>query len=164
MSAFTACWTAPPMLTVSTWMCQARFGSFNIAIMQFTDTIVTPSTTECPVAGSSGYVAKPSMADIARPESSTAPLTAWSACAASGISAERVTLEKPTPLTATLHRFSHMGVVPSQLRRGPGQPELGQRDVVVERLEDDLHAAPHLRLRVRRLQQVAGEERPRGVV
>ena len=44
----------------------------------------------------------------AAPNSATASFTAVSACAASGISAERVTLEKPTPLTATLHRFSHM--------------------------------------------------------
>ena len=49
-----------------------------------------------------------SLSDIARPESSTAPLTASSACAASGTSAERVTRENPTPLTATLHRCSHM--------------------------------------------------------
>ncbi len=53
-SALTACWTAPPMFTVSTWTCQARFGSFSIAIMQLTDTMVTPSITACPVAGSSG--------------------------------------------------------------------------------------------------------------
>ncbi len=42
------------MFTVSTWTCQLRFGSFSIAIMQLTDTMVTPSTTACPVAGSSG--------------------------------------------------------------------------------------------------------------
>ena len=50
------------------------------------------------------------MSDICSPESATASLTAVSAWAASGISAERVTLEKPTPLTATLHRFSHIGL------------------------------------------------------
>ena len=50
------------------------------------------------------------MSDMARPESATAPLTASSAWAASGISAERVTFENPTPLTATLHRCSHMGI------------------------------------------------------
>ena len=106
------------MFTVSTWTCQARFGSFSIAIMQFTDTMVMPSTIACPVAGSSGYVASPSMSDRASPESSTAPLTAASACAASGISAERVTREKPTPLTATLHRFSHMRQLSSLCGRG----------------------------------------------
>ena len=53
-SALTACCTAPPMFTDPTWMCQVRFGSFSIAIMQFTDTMVMPSTTACPVAGSSG--------------------------------------------------------------------------------------------------------------
>src|SRR5882762_6870709 len=51
------------------------------------------------------------MSDILRPESATASLTAVSAWAASGMSAERVTLEKPTPLTATLHRFSHISVI-----------------------------------------------------
>ena len=45
---------------------------------------------------------------MASPESSTAALTACSACAARGISADRVTWENPTPLTATLHLFSHM--------------------------------------------------------
>ena len=48
------------------------------------------------------------MSDICSPESETASFTAVNAWAASGVSAERVTLEKPTPLTATLHRFSHM--------------------------------------------------------
>src|SRR5713101_6444517 len=129
-SALTACWTAPPMFTVSTWTCQLRSGSFSIAIMQLTDTMVTPSTTACPVAGSSGYVASPSMSDMASPESSTAPLTASSACAARGISAERVTR----------------------------QPELRQRDVVVQGLEDHLHPTPHLRLRVRSLQQIARQQ------
>ena len=107
-SAFTACCTAPPMLADSTWMCQLRFGSFSIAIMQFTETMVTPSISAWPVAGSSGYVASPSMSAMASPESSTAPLTASSACAARGISAERVAFENPTPLTAILQRFSHM--------------------------------------------------------
>jgi hypothetical protein len=35
-------------------MCQLRFGGFSIAIMQLTDTIEMPSTSACPVAGSSG--------------------------------------------------------------------------------------------------------------
>src|SRR6266853_5888270 len=48
------------------------------------------------------------MSDISSPESATASLTAVSAWAASGTSAERLTFEKPTPLTATLHRFSHI--------------------------------------------------------
>src|SRR4051812_37165906 len=48
------------------------------------------------------------MSDSRSPESATASSTAVSACAASGTSAERVTFEKPTPLTATLHRFSHI--------------------------------------------------------
>src|SRR5712692_7548099 len=133
------------MLTVSTWTCQERFGSFSIAIMQLTDTIVTPSITAWPVAGSSGYVASPSMSDRASPESSTAALTACSACAARGISADRVTRENPTPLTATLHRCSHIPS-PLRLRRFGRQPELGQREVVVQRLEDHLHATPDFRL------------------
>jgi hypothetical protein len=49
------------------------------------------------------------MSGISSPESATASFTAVSAWAASGISAERVTFEKPTPLTAILQRFSHMG-------------------------------------------------------
>src|SRR6266851_10295703 len=53
------------------------------------------------------------MSDIFSPESATASFTAVSAWAASGTSAERVTWEKPTPLTATLHRFSHMRPLPS---------------------------------------------------
>src|ERR1700692_1921842 len=61
------------------------------------------------------------MSDISRPESRTASLTAVSAWEASGISADRVTLEKPTPLTATLHRFSHMEFAPSH-QFGPGSP------------------------------------------
>ena len=48
------------------------------------------------------------MSARASPESATAPVTASSACAARGTSAERVTFEKPTPLTAILQRFSHM--------------------------------------------------------
>src|SRR3989442_9294290 len=159
-SALTACWTAPPMLTVSTWTCQARFGSFSIAIMQLTETMVTPSMTACPVAGSSGYVARPSMSARASPESSTAPLTASSACAASGISAERVTREKPTPLTATLHRCSHIQPVYLSVR----QPELRQRDVGVQRLEDHFHATAHLRLGVGRFEQVGRQQRAWGVV
>src|SRR5437667_11540211 len=143
------------MFTVSTWTCQERFGSFSIAIMQLTDTMVMPSTTACPVAGSSGYVASPSMSDMASPESSTAPFTASSACAARGISAERVTREKPTPLTATLHRCSHMQPVSLSVR----QPELRQRDVGVQRLEDHLHAPPHLRLGVGRFEQVGRQQR-----
>src|SRR5881628_1960614 len=149
------------MFTVSTWTCQERFGSFSIAIMQLTDTMVTPSTTACPVAGSSGYVASPSMSDRASPESSTAPLTASSACAARGISAERVTRENPTPLTATLHRCSHMRRVSL---RGARQAELRQRDVVVQRLEDHLHATPDLRLRVGSLEQIGRQQRARRVV
>src|SRR6266540_2146193 len=152
------------MFTVSTWTCQERFGSFSIAIMQLTDTMVTPSTTACPVAGSSGYVASPSMSDRASPESSTAPLTASSACAARGISAERVTRENPTPLTATLHRCSHMRPISLRLRRAVRQPELRQRDVGVQRLEDYLYATPHLRLRVRGLHQIAGQQCSRRVV
>src|SRR5712664_3781737 len=51
------------------------------------------------------------MSNICSPESATASLTAVNAWAASGMSAERVTFEKPTPLTATLHRFSHISVI-----------------------------------------------------
>src|SRR3989442_12260895 len=159
--ALTACGRAQPMLTVSTWTCQARFGSFSIAIMQLTETMVMPSTVACPVAGSSGYVASPSTSAMLSPESSTAPLTASSACAARGISAERVTRENPTPLTATLHRCSHMRRVSL---RGVRQAELRQRDVVVQRLEDHLHATPDLRLRVGSLEQIGGEQRSRRVV
>src|SRR6478752_6592006 len=107
--ALTACCTAPPIFTEPTWMCQVRFGSFSIAIMQLTDTTEMPSTSACPVAGSSGYVARPSMSDMCSPESATASFTAVSACAASGISAVRDTFEYPTPLIAILHRFSHIG-------------------------------------------------------
>jgi hypothetical protein len=48
------------------------------------------------------------MSDISSPESSTAALAACSACAARGMSADRVMFENPTPLTATLHLFSHI--------------------------------------------------------
>jgi len=145
------------MFTVSTWTCQERVGSFSMAIMQLTETMVMPSTTACPVAGSSGYVANPSMSDMVSPESSTAPLTASSACAARGISAERVTRENPTPLTATLHRCSHMRPISLRLLCVVRQAELRQRDVVVQRLEDHLYATPHLRLRVGGLQQISRE-------
>src|SRR5919109_4192491 len=107
-SALLPCATAPPILTVSTWTCQLRFGSFSMAIIQLTDTMLMPSTIACPVAGNSAYVASPSMSDMASPESSTAAFTACSACAARGTSADRVMLENPTPLTATLHLFSHI--------------------------------------------------------
>src|SRR5262249_42636233 len=163
-SALTACCTAPPMFTVSTCTCQARFGSLSIAIMQFTDTIVTPSMTACPVAGNSGYVARPSMSDIARPESSTAPFTASSACAASGISAERVTRENPTPLTATLHRSPHMWISCPPRLRVARQVELRQRDVVVQPFERHFDAASHLRLGVRSVEQIRCHQRARRVV
>src|SRR5919108_5453168 len=107
-NALTACCTAPPMLTVSTCTCQLRCGSFSMAIMQLTDTMLIPSTMACPDAGNSAYVASPSMSDMASPESSTAALTACSACAARGTSADRVIVENPTPLTATLHLCSHI--------------------------------------------------------
>src|SRR5206468_173325 len=152
------------MFTVSTWTCQERFGSFSIAIMQFTDTMVTPSTTAWPVAGSSGYVARPSMSDMASPESATAPFTASSACAARGTSAERVTRENPTPLTATLHRCSHMRRISSGLPPVAREPELRQGEFVVQRLEDHLHAAPDFRFRIRSLQQVGGQQGARRVV
>src|SRR5207244_11263893 len=99
------------------------------------------------------------MSDIASPESATAPFAASSAWAASGISAERVTFEKPTPLTATLHRCSHMPIAPPGLRAAR-ETELRQRDVVVQRLEDDFHPPPALRLPVGRLQQIAGQQGP----
>src|SRR5215813_12912096 len=104
------------------------------------------------------------MSDIASPESSTAALTACKAWAARGISADRVTFEKPTPLTATLHRCSHMPHSLLRLRRLARQPELRQRDVVVQRLEDHLHPAPHPGFRVRRLQQVPRQQRARRLV
>src|SRR2546430_17547036 len=88
-SALTACCTAPPILTVSTWTCQLRFGSFNIAIMQLTDTMDIPSTMACPVAGSSAYVASPSMSVLASPGASTAALAVWSAGSAQGNFADR---------------------------------------------------------------------------
>src|SRR5262245_63219037 len=103
------------------------------------------------------------MSDIFRPDSSTAPLTASSAWAASGISAERVTFEKPTPLTAILHRCSHMPIDPPKLvRRGRlralRQTELRQRDVIVERLENHFHPPPDLRFRVGGVKEVAGRQ------
>src|SRR3989442_675408 len=139
-------------------MCQLRFGSFSMASMQFTDTMVTPSITAWPVAGSSGYVASPSMSAMASPESSTAPVTACSACAARGISAERVTRENPTPLTAILHRCSHM------LGFALREPELRQRDVVVQGLEDHFHATAHLRLGIRSVQQIGRQQRTGSIV
>src|SRR5712671_4142516 len=104
------------------------------------------------------------MSDICSPESATASLTAVSAWAASGTSAERVTLEKPTPLTATLHRFSHMGLFSSLGRRRARKAKLRQCDVVVQLFEDDLDAPPDLRLGMRRLEQVAGEQRAGRIV
>src|SRR5437016_6895756 len=98
------------------------------------------------------------MSDIASPLSATAPFTASSAWAASGISAERVTLEKPTPLTATLQRFSHMRLSLCGRRR-IRQTKLRQRDVVVERFEDDLDPTSDLRLRIGRVEKIAGEQR-----
>src|SRR5579884_4408234 len=97
------------------------------------------------------------MSSRCNPESATASLTAVSACTASGVSAERVTLEKPTPLTATLHRFSHMGP-PSLGRCRAREPKLRQGDVVVQCLEDDLDAPPDLRLGIGRVQQIADEQ------
>src|SRR5919201_1296401 len=94
-----------------------------MAIMQLTDTMVMPSTLACPDAGNSAYVASPSMSDMSSPESSTAALTACSACAARGTSADRVMLENPTPLTATLHRFSHIQQPPLRHCVGAGPSE-----------------------------------------
>src|SRR6516164_8755031 len=99
------------------------------------------------------------MSDICSPESATASFTAVSAWAASGTSAERVTLEKPTPLTATLHRFSHIRPLPSLGRCQAREAKLRQCDVVVQLLEDDLDAPPYLCLGIRRLQQIAGKQR-----
>src|SRR6266446_5284641 len=104
------------------------------------------------------------MSDILSPESATASCTAVSAWAASGISAERVTLEKPTPLTATLHRFSHMWPLPSVGWRRAREAKLRQGDVVVQLLEDDLDAPPDFRLGIGRFQQVACEQRTRRIV
>src|SRR6266403_3204878 len=98
------------------------------------------------------------MSDILSPESATASCTAVSAWAASGISAERVTLEKPAPLTATLHRFSHMWPLPSVGWRRRREAKLRQGDVVVQLLEDDLDPPPDLRLGVGRVQQIAREQ------
>ena len=58
------------------------------------------------------------MSSIRSPKSATASFTAVNACAASGISAVLETLEKPTPLTATLHRLSHMRSAPFSARDG----------------------------------------------
>src|ERR1700676_5629538 len=100
------------------------------------------------------------MSSIRRPESATASFTAVNACAASGMSAIRETLENPTPLTAILHRLSHMRCLPLS----PCEPELRQRDVVVQFLKENLNAAANLRLGILRLQQVAGEQRARRLV
>src|SRR5207237_6124629 len=102
-------------------------------------------------------VARPSMSDISSPESATASLTAASAWAASGISADRVTLEKPTPLTATLHRFSHMCPSHSLGRCQVRETKLRQCDLVVQLLEDDLDAPPDLRRGMGCLQKVTRE-------
>src|SRR5580704_954322 len=93
------------------------------------------------------------MSSIRSPESATASCTAVSACAANGISALRETFEYPTPLTAILHRLSHMPCLP--LKR---EPELRQRDIVVQFLEHDLDAAADFRLGVLGAQKVAGEQ------
>src|SRR5262249_45002336 len=95
------------------------------------------------------------MSESSNPESATASLTAVNAWAASGISAERVTLEKPTPLTATLHRFSHMGPL---LRRRARQVELRQGDLGGQFLEHDLDAPPDLGFGILRFQKIAGEQ------
>src|SRR5437899_12451610 len=95
--------------------------------MQLTETTVTPSTIAWPVAGSSGYVASPSMSDMASPESSTAPFTAASASAARGISADRVTQEKATALNTTVHRCFHMPQVALAALRVVLQPEPRRR-------------------------------------
>src|SRR5262245_31306659 len=127
--------------------------------MQLTDTMLMPSTMACPVAGNSAYVARPSMSDRSSPESATAALTAWSACAARGISADRVILENPTPLTATLHLFSHITTdLLLRLRLFVRQPELRQRDIVVQLLEDYFHAPSHLCLGIGRAQQIASQQ------
>src|SRR6266849_6220367 len=104
------------------------------------------------------------MSDICSPESATASLTAVSAWAASGISAERVTFENPTPLTATLHRFSHMRPLPSFCRNRLREAKLRQCDLVVQCLEDDLDALSDLRLGVLRFQEVAGHQRAGRIV
>src|SRR5687768_17141123 len=61
------------------------------------------------------------------------------------------------PLTATLQRCSHM-IVSSSLWRSARQPELRQRDLVVQRLEYHLDAASDFRFGVRCLEQIAGEK------
>src|SRR5436190_4859714 len=104
------------------------------------------------------------MSDILSPESATASLTAASAWAASGISAERVTFEKPTPLTATLHRFSHICPSHSLGRCQVRETKLRQCDLVVQLLEDDLDAPPDLCCGIGRLQEITGEQRPGGVI
>src|SRR5258705_3581168 len=96
------------------------------------------------------------MSDMASPESSTAPFTASSACAARGSSAERVTREKPTPLTATLHRCSHMRRVSLRPPRVAREPELRQGGVVVQGAKEHLHTTPHPRFRVGGLPQNCG--------
>src|SRR5215207_1154028 len=72
------------------------------------------------------------MSESLSPESSTAALTASSACAASGLSAVRVACEKPTPLTAILHLFSHIRFLspPRSLRYLPPLPNRGEGFVV----------------------------------
>src|SRR5688572_26542845 len=107
------------------------------------------------------------MSSSLRPESATASLTASSACAASGRSAVRVALEKPTPLTAILQRFSHISLFPltptlspragrGRFRHLLGQAPLWQREVVVQLLEDDFDALTDLRFGVLGIEQVAG--------
>src|SRR4051812_41481395 len=75
------------------------------------------------------------------------------------MSALRETFEYPTPLTAILHRLSHMPSLP--LTR---EPELRQRNIIVQLLEDDLDATADLRFGILRAQQVAGEQRTRRLV
>src|SRR5687767_1969418 len=101
------------------------------------------------------------MSESFRPESATASFTASSACAASGRSAVRVALEKPTPLTAILQRFSHILLILTLSPTGERgcllcEPPLRQCEVVVQLLEHHLDAASDFRLGVFGIQQIAG--------
>ena len=89
------------------------------------------------------------------------------------LSAERVTLREAHAAEGDLHRFSHMNAkrggkgVPGRIAShyaGPAhQAECGN---VISSFSSrtDLHATTDLRLRIRRIQQIAGHQRPRRLV
>src|SRR5205085_11525572 len=106
------------------------------------------------VGRSPGAVARTSMSQRLSTDCASAAFSAVSARATSGISAQRVTFEKPTPLMATLHRFSHIWRF---LLLGPhgSEAKLRQRDLVVQFLENHLDPPPDFHVGVYSVQEIA---------